>query len=93
MRSLLVLALAAACSHSTPTTTPRGSWHGTDTLANVPADTPYLFAWLEAPSEAVRTRLMANADAFVVPKLEEAAAIPLDQRIEMPSYRRALLGI
>lgn len=93
MRSLLVLALAAACSHSTPTTPPRGSWHGTDTLANVPADTPYLFAWLEAPSEAVRTRLMANADAFVVPKLEEAAAIPLDQRIEMPSYRRALLGI
>lgn len=97
MRSLLVLvalvALVGACSHSTPTTTPRGSWHGTDTLANVPADTPYLFAWLEAPPEAVRMRLMANLDAYAVPKINEAASIPLDQRIEMPPYRRALLGI
>ncbi|MEO8845743.1 MAG: hypothetical protein ABI591_07500 [Kofleriaceae bacterium] len=102
MRSLLVaaliglvalVALAGACTHSTPITTPRGSWHGTDTLANVPADTPYLFAWLEAPPEAVRTRLMANADALIVPKLEESAAIPLDQRLEMPAARRALLGI
>jgi hypothetical protein len=95
MRSLVILTalLVVACSHSTATTTPRGTWHGQDTLANVPADTPYLFAWLEAPPEAVRQRLMGNFDAWVVPKINESASIPLDQRLEMPPAKRALLGI
>jgi hypothetical protein len=94
MRSLVILtALLVGCSHSTVTSTPRGSWHGQDTLANVPSDTPYLFAWLEAPPEAVRQRLMGNFDAWVVPKINEAAAMPLDRRLELSPPRRALLGI
>ena len=93
MRSLAILALVVACSHSSSSTTPHGSWHGSETLANVPADTPYLFAWLEAPPEAVRKRLMANFDALVVPKINDAAAVPLDQRLAMPAYQRALYGI
>src|SRR5450432_818861 len=93
MRSLVFAAVLVACSHSTPTSTPRGSWHGADTLANVPSDTPYLFAWLEAPPEAVRQRLMGNFDAWVVPKINESASIPLDQRLELSPPRRALLGI
>lgn len=94
MRSLILsAAVLAACSHSNPSTTPRGSWHGADTLATIPADSPYVFAWLEAPPEAVRKRLTAQLDKLVTNAIKEATALPLDRRLALPPAKRALLGI
>ncbi len=98
MRSLLpLIAALAACSHPSSSTTPggppSGSWHGPDALANVPADTPYVFALLEPPSDVVRKRMLGNLDAMVLPALKETAAVPLDARLSLPPPRRALLGI
>ncbi|HEY0255206.1 MAG TPA: hypothetical protein VGC41_26945 [Kofleriaceae bacterium] len=94
MRSLLLTAaLLTACGHQNSSTSPRGSWHGVDTLASVPADTPYVLAWLEAPSEAVRKRLTGTFDTYVVNAIKEATSVPLDQRLAMSPEKRALLGI
>ncbi|MFT3698389.1 MAG: hypothetical protein QM831_34920 [Kofleriaceae bacterium] len=94
MRSLITsLAVLAACSHGSSSTTPRGSWHGADTLASVPADSPYVLAWLEAPPEAVRKRLTAQFDKLIVDAIKKAAALPLDQRLALPPIKRAMLGI
>jgi len=94
MRLLVVAALVAACSHPSSTTAPTsGSWKGPDSLAHVPADTPYVFALLEPPSEAVRKKMPGNMDVIVLPALKEAASVPLDKRLGLEPPKRALLGI
>lgn len=95
MRSfLIVVAALAACSHSsTSTTPPSGSWAGPEVLANVPADTPYLFAVMEPPSDAIHAKMMASSDLVVLPAFAKAEQIPLDQRLALSPRRRALLGI
>ncbi|HET9988670.1 MAG TPA: hypothetical protein VFQ65_09115 [Kofleriaceae bacterium] len=94
MRLLVVAALVAACSHPSSSTAPTsGSWKGPDVLAHVPADTPYMFALLEPPSEAVRKKMPGNMDVLVIPALKESAAVPLDKRIGLDPPKRALLGI
>jgi hypothetical protein len=94
MRLLIVVALVAACSHPSSSTSPTsGSWKGPDMLAHVPADTPYVFALLEPPSDAVRAKQPANMDALVVPALKESASVPLDKRLGLDPEKRALLGI
>lgn len=93
MRLLIVAALVAACSHPPSSTSPSGSWKGPDMLAHVPADTPYVFAMLEPPSDAVRAKQPANVDTFVLPALEESASVPLDKRLGLDPEKRALLGI
>jgi hypothetical protein len=94
MRLLIVAALVAACSHPSSSTGPTsGSWKGPDSLAHVPADTPYVFALLEPPSEAVRAKMPGNMDVVVIPALKEAASVPLDKRLGLEPAKRALLGI
>src|SRR4051812_1263886 len=95
MRSLLiVVAAVAACSHSgSSTTPPSGSWAGPEILANVPAETPYLFAVMEPPSDAIHAKMLANTDLMVLPALANAEQVPLDQRLGLSPPRRALLGI
>jgi len=93
MRLLIIAALLAACSHPSSTSSPSGSSHGPDLLAHVPADTPYLFALLEPPSDALRKKMFGSMDTLVLPALKESAAIPLDKRLELPPEKRAWLGI
>ena len=94
MRLLIVAALVAACSHPSSSTSPTsGSWKGPDMLAHVPADTPYLFALLEPPSDAVRAKMPGSMDSFVLPALKESASVPLDKRLGLDPEKRALLGI
>jgi hypothetical protein len=94
MRLLIVAALVAACSHPSSSTSPTsGSWKGPDMLAHVPADTPYVFALLEPPSDAVKAKQPANMDTFVLPALKESASVPLDKRLGLDPEKRALLGI
>ncbi|MEO8552794.1 MAG: hypothetical protein ABI678_22605 [Kofleriaceae bacterium] len=95
MRSfLIVVAAVAACSHSgSSTTPPRGSWAGPELLANVPAETPYLFAVMEPPAEAIHAKMMGNSDLMVLPALAKAEQVPLDQRLALSPPRRAMLGI
>jgi hypothetical protein len=94
MRLLIVAALVAACSHPSSSTSPTsGSWKGPDMLAHVPADTPYVFALLEPPSDAVRAKMPGSLDAVVLPALKESADVPLDKRLGLDPAKRALLGV
>jgi hypothetical protein len=91
MRLLIVAALVAACSHPSSSTSPTsGSWKGPDMLAHVPADTPYVFALLEPPSDAVKAKQPANMDTFVLPALKESASVPLDKRLGLDPEKRAI---
>jgi len=93
MRLLIVAALVAACSHPSSSTSPSGSSTGPNLLSHVPADTPYVFALLEPPSDALRKKMFGNLDTLVLPALKESASVPLDKRLELPATKRALLGI
>jgi hypothetical protein len=79
MRALafsVIVALAAqvACGGSQPASTLSSAWKAPAILSHVPADSPYVFASLEAVSEALRTRLTRGMDARIaelVAKLEQ----------------------
>lgn len=62
-------------------------------LANVPAETPYLFAVMEPPSPAIHAKMMGNADLVVLPALAKIENLSLDQRMSLSPPRRAILGI
>lgn len=93
MRSFLLIAALAACSHAASSTLPRGSWQGHDVLARVPADTPYLFALLEPPSDAVRKKMFGRFDQQVIAAIAEAQAISPDARRDLAPTRRAMLNV
>jgi hypothetical protein len=65
----LAIALLAACSHKDKDAP----------LAFVPADTPYVFANLEAPSDDVRDAMMAQADLQMPGQLQQMKTLADDQ--------------
>jgi hypothetical protein len=78
VRLSLVLVVLVACSHSAPppplAARPASTWRGPEILANVPADTPYLFGVLEPMPEPVRDRLYAQSEAQMMQALKKAAS-------------------
>ena len=96
MRSFaLVAVVLVGCYSSQPAkpAVPKGAWGGFEVLANIPADSPYVFAILDTPADGIRDRLWASADRKVVALLNEATATPPETRAAAAPIARALYGI
>lgn len=75
--SLLVALAVAACGPSATAPGVHGPavpvWKGPEILASVPADTPYVFAFLEPMAPSIRARLAAQSGEQVRAALKKAA--------------------
>lgn len=90
---IAVLAVALSCGGSSKPTTLSSSWAAPSILAQVPADSPYVFATLQPIDEKLRHRLFSGVHHSLAALLETGAQVKPSERAGLEPLARAGLAL
>jgi hypothetical protein len=90
---IAVLAVALSCGGSSKPTTLSSSWAAPSILAQVPADSPYVFATLQPIDEKLRRRLLGTLNQNLAELLKTAAQVQASDRAGKEPFVRAMLAV
>jgi hypothetical protein len=88
-----VVVLALSCGGSAKPTTLSSTWVAPAILAQVPADSPYVFASLRPIDEKIRRRMLGTFNHSIGELLKTVGALEARERAELPAWARAGLAL